>query len=153
MQQKEEKSAPICSPGYESIQSNSHPSQFLDLFGISRWLQAVNGFNLIRVHLNSPMSHHVAQKFSQTYSKRTFGCVQMQLMLPQNFEDVCEVSHMLGHYLTLYNHIINIDFNTSSELWFEHFSHHPLIKWSNKRHHFIMIVSNGSNKNCLFLIV
>ena len=68
-----------------------------------------------------------------------------------------EVSHMLGHYLALYNHIINIDFNAHAQLWFEHFSYHPLISkpciFQTKWHHFVMIVSNRSNKSCVFLIV
>ena len=34
---------------------------------------------------------------------------------------------MFGHYFALYNHIINIDFNVPTQLWFQHFSHHPLI--------------------------
>ena len=67
------------------------------------------------------------------------------------------VSHMLGHYLALYNHIINIDFNAPAQLWFEYFSHHPLISrpyiFQTKGHHFVVIVSSGSNKSCLFLIV
>ena len=78
-------------------------------------------------------------------------------MLPQNSKDVCEVPHMLGYYLTLYNHIINIDFNASAQLWFKHFSHYPLISkpciFQIKGHHFVMIVFSGSNKSCLFLIV
>ena len=34
---------------------------------------------------------------------------------------------MLRHHLTLYNYVINVDFNTPTQLWFEHFGHHPLI--------------------------
>ena len=78
-------------------------------------------------------------------------------MLPQNHKDVYEVSHMLEHYLAFYNHIINIDFNTLAQLWFEHFSHHSLISrpciFQTKRHHLVVIISSGSNKSCLFLIV
>ena len=64
---------------------------------------------------------------------------------------------MLEHYLALYNHIINIDFNALAQLWFEHFSHHPLISkpcvFQTKGHHFVVIISSGSNKRCLFLII
>ena len=64
---------------------------------------------------------------------------------------------MLRHYFALYNHIIDIDFNVSAQLWFEHFSHHPLISrpciFQIKRYHFVVIVSNESDKSCLFLIV
>ena len=48
-------------------------------------------------------------------------------MLLQDFENVYEISHMLRHHLALYNHVINIDFNAPTQLWFEHFGHHSLI--------------------------
>ena len=74
-------------------------------------------------------------------------------MFPQDSEDVYEVAHVLGYYFALYNHIINIDFNAPVQLWFEHFSHHPLISrpyvFQPKRHHLVVIVSSMSNKNCL----
>ena len=73
------------------------------------------------------MGHHVAQKHSRAYPKRTLGCVQTQLMLPQDFKNVYEISHRLGHHFALYNHVINVNFNAPAQLWFEHFSHHPLI--------------------------
>ena len=78
-------------------------------------------------------------------------------MLPQDSEDVYEVAHVLEYYFALYNHIINIDFNAPIQLWFEHFSHHPLISrpcvFQPKGHHLVVIVSSRSNKNCFFLIV
>ena len=64
---------------------------------------------------------------------------------------------MLGHYFALYNHIINIDFNTPAQLWFEHFSYHPLIRrpcvFQTKEHHFVVIISSRSNKSYFFLVV
>ena len=51
----------------------------------------------------------------------------MQLMLPQDFENVYEIFHMLRYHLTLYNYAINVDFNAPAQLWFEHFGHHSLI--------------------------
>ena len=61
---------------------------------------------------------------------------------------------MLGHYLALYNHIINIDFNALAQLWLEHSSHHPLISrpciFQTKGHHFVVIISSRSNKSFFF---
>ena len=78
-------------------------------------------------------------------------------MFPQNFKDVSEVSHMLGHHLTLYHHVVYVDFNSLAQLWFKHSRHHPLIGrpyvFQPKGHHFVMVVSNGSDKSYLFLIV
>ena len=75
-------------------------------------------------------------------------------MFPQDSEDVYEVAHVLGYYFALYNHIINIDFSAPIQLWFEHFSHHPLISRPCVfQPNLVVIVSNKSNKNCLFLIV
>ena len=51
----------------------------------------------------------------------------MQLMLPQDFENVYEIFHMLRHHLALYNNVINVDFNAPAQLWFEHFDNHLLI--------------------------
>ena len=77
-------------------------------------------------------------------------------MFSQNFKNVPEVSHMFGHYLTFHHHIVYIDLNTLAQLWFKHPSYHPLISrlyiFQTKRHHFVVVVSNGSDKNCLFLI-
>ena len=66
------------------------------------------------------------------------------------------VSHMFGIYFTLYHHIIYIDLNTLAQLWFKHPSHHPLVDkpciFQTKGHHFVVVVSGGSEKSCIFLI-
>ena len=78
-------------------------------------------------------------------------------MLPQNFENACKISYMLGYQLALYNHVINIDFKVLAQLWFEHFGHHSLISspyiFQAKGHHLVVIVSYRSNKSCLLLII
>ena len=53
-------------------------------------------------------------------------------MLPQDFKDISEVSYMLEHHLAFHHlafhhHIVYIDLNTLTQLWFKHLSHHPLI--------------------------
>ena len=79
------------------------------------------------------------------------------LMFSQYFEDIREIFHMLGHHFTLHYHAIDINFNASTKLWFEHFSHHPLVGRSDvfqtEGYHFVMIVSNRGDKNSLLLIV
>ena len=64
---------------------------------------------------------------------------------------------MLRHHLALHHPVVYIDFNTLAQLWFKHSRHHPLIGrpcvFQTKMHHFVVIVSNGSDKSCLFLIV
>ena len=78
-------------------------------------------------------------------------------MFPQYFKDISEVSHMLRHHLTFHHHIIYIDLNALTQLRLEHSGHHLLIGrpcvFQTKRHHLIMVVSNGSDKNYLFLVV
>ena len=78
-------------------------------------------------------------------------------MLPQDFENACEISYILVHQLALYNHVINIDLNVPTQLWFEHFGHHPLISrpfiFQAKGHHLVVIISYRSNKICLLLII
>ena len=46
-----------------------------------------------------------------THPKRTFGRVQTQLVLPQDFKNACEIHYVFGHQLALHNHVINIDFD------------------------------------------
>lgn len=47
----------------EPIQGYDHPSQLLYLFWILRWVQIMDGSNLVGVNLNPSTSHHVPQKF------------------------------------------------------------------------------------------
>ena len=64
---------------------------------------------------------------------------------------------MLGHHLTFYHHIINIDFDALAQLWLEHSCHHPLIsgpcilqaKW----HYLVVVVPSRRHKDCLLLIL
>ena len=78
-------------------------------------------------------------------------------MFPQNFENVFEVSYMFRYHFTLHHHVIYINLNTLSQLWFKHLSHHPLIGGSRifqaKGHHFVIVISSGSDKGCLLLII
>ena len=78
-------------------------------------------------------------------------------MFPQDFKDVSEVSYVLGHHLVFHHHIVYINLNTITQLWFKHLSHHLLIGGSRvfqaKGHHLIVVVSSGSDKSCLFLII
>ena len=64
---------------------------------------------------------------------------------------------MLGHHLTLPPYIIYINLNVLAQLWLKHPSHHPLIGrpciLQSKKHHLVVVISNGSEKNCLFLII
>ena len=63
---------------------------------------------------------------------------------------------MLGHHLSLYHHIIYVDLNILAQLWLEHPDHHPLIGrpciFQTKVHHFVVVVSSGSDKSRLLLI-
>ena len=78
-------------------------------------------------------------------------------MSPQNFKNVPEVSNVFRCYLTFYYHVINVGLNALLELWLEHSSHHSPVcgplDLQAERHHFVMVVSNGSEKGCLFLVV
>ena len=47
----------------EPIQGCGHPSQCLYLFWIPRWVQIMDGSNLVGVNLNPLMSDHVTHKF------------------------------------------------------------------------------------------
>ena len=64
---------------------------------------------------------------------------------------------MFGYQFTLYHHVIYLDFNVLTHLQLKHPGHHPLIGGTGvlqtKRHHFIVVVSNGGDKSCLFLII
>ena len=92
------------------------------------------------------MSHHLVEELSRTYPKRAFGDIKAELMSPQDFEYVCKVPYMLGHYLTLHHHVIYIHFNIFTQLCFEHLRHHPLVRrpsiFQAKRHHLIMVIPN-----------
>ena len=88
-------------------------------------LQTIYDFDLIRVYLDSSMSHPIAEKLARTYPKRVFGGIKTELVSLQNFEDVCKVPYMLGHYLTLHHHVIYIHLNILTHLCFEHLGHHP----------------------------
>ena len=103
------------------------------------------------------MSHHIAEELSRTYPKRAFGGIKTELMSPQDFEDVCKVPYMLGHYLTLHHHVIYVHLNIFTHLYFEYLGHHPLILRSSifqaERHHLVMIIPNGSDKRRFLLII
>ena len=64
---------------------------------------------------------------------------------------------MILYLLALYYHVIYVDFNILAQLRFKYLSHHPLIGRScifqAEGHHLLMVVSSGSNKSCLFLIL
>ena len=64
---------------------------------------------------------------------------------------------MFRHHLTLHHHVIYINLNILAQLGFKHLSHHPLIGESGifqaKGHHLVMVVSCGSDKICLLLII
>ena len=103
------------------------------------------------------MSHHIAEELARTYPKRAFEGIKMELVSPQNFEDVCKVPYMLRHYLTLHHHVIYIQLNILTHLYFEHLGHHPLVRRSNifqtERHHLIMVSPNGGDKRRFLLII
>ena len=77
-------------------------------------------------------------------------------MSSQNFKDVTEVSHMLEHQFALYNHVVYVDFNVLTHLRLKHSGHHSLVGGTCvlqiKGHHLIVVVSNGCNESCLFLV-
>ena len=77
-------------------------------------------------------------------------------MFLQYFKNILEVSHMFGHHLTLYHHIIYINLNILAQLWLKHLSHHSLIGrpciLQTKRYHLVVVISSRSDKNCLLLI-
>ena len=64
---------------------------------------------------------------------------------------------MLRHHLTLYHHVVYIYLNILAQLWFKHSRHHPLIGrpcvFQTEGHHFVVVVSNESDKSCPFLVV
>ena len=62
------------------------------------------------------MSYHIAEELARAHPKRAFGGIKMKLVSPQNFEDVCKVPYMLGHYLTLHHHVIYIHLNIFTHL-------------------------------------
>ena len=78
-------------------------------------------------------------------------------MSSQDFKDVADVSHMFGHQFLFYHHVIYVDFNVLTHLQLKHPSHHPLVGGidvlQTKRHHLIVVVSDGGDKSCLFLVV
>ena len=120
-------------------------------------LQTIYDFDFIRVYLDSSMSHHIAKELARTYPKRVFGGIKTELVSLQNFEDVCNVPYMLGHYLTLHHNVIYIHLNILTHLCFEHLGHHPLIRRSSvfqtERHHLVMVISNGGDKRRFLLII
>ena len=64
---------------------------------------------------------------------------------------------MLGHHLTLYHHIINIDFDAFAQLCLEHPQNHPLISGpyvlQAKRHYLVVVVPNRCHKGCFLMIL
>ena len=79
-------------------------------------MQIIYGFDLIRIHLDSSMSYHIAEELARAHPKRAFGGIKTKLVSSQNFEDVCKVPYMLGHYLTLHHHVIYIHLNIFTHL-------------------------------------
>ena len=61
------------------IQGCGHPSQPINLFWVSRWVQIMDGSNLVGVNLNPSMSDHVPQNFPELTPKE-LRSVEMQFM-------------------------------------------------------------------------
>ena len=64
---------------------------------------------------------------------------------------------MIGYLVALHYHVIYVDFNILAQLRFKHLIHQPLISgpyiFQAEGHYLVMVVSSGSNKSCLFLIL
>ena len=64
---------------------------------------------------------------------------------------------MIGFYLALNYHIIDVNFNVFPLLRLKYPGHHPLIGspgiLQTKGHNLIMIISGKSDKNCLLLVI
>ena len=73
-----------------------HPRQLLYFFRVLRWVQAIYVFDLIGINFYSQMSDHVSQEFAKSdTTKRSFRCVETQLVLPKNQEHTSQVMQML----------------------------------------------------------
>ena len=58
--QEIERSTSIRRPRNKSIQGSDYSSKLLDHLGVLRWFWVINGLDLVRVNLYSPMSNHVS---------------------------------------------------------------------------------------------
>ena len=78
-------------------------------------------------------------------------------MLPLDIKGIAKVSQVLGHHLTLYHHIINIDFDAFAQLCLEHPQNHPLISGpyvlQAKQHYLVVVVPNRCHKGCFLMIL
>ena len=81
----------------------------------------------------------------------------MQLVFPQDLEDILKIINVLRLCLTFHHHIVYINLDVSPQLWLKYPSHHPLVgspcTLQTKGHYFVMVISNRSDKSCLLLIV
>ena len=102
------------------------------------------------------MGDHVAQKLTESNTKRTLGSIETQLMSPKHLKYTSEVTQMLGHHLALHNHIVIVNFDIFAMLRFKHSSHHLLVGRSSilqsKRHYLVMVILSGRHKSCFFLV-
>ena len=64
---------------------------------------------------------------------------------------------MIGFYLALNYHIIDVNLDVFPQLRLKHLGHHPLIGSPSilqpKGYHLIVIISNRSDKSCLLLVI
>ena len=64
---------------------------------------------------------------------------------------------MLRNHLTFHHHVIYVDFDILPQLQLKHPRHHSLIGGScilqTKWHYFVVVVSDGSDKSSLLLII
>ena len=78
-------------------------------------------------------------------------------MFSQYPEDTREVFHMFGRHFTFHNHIIDVNFNISTQLRLKHLRHHALVGrfsvFQAEGHHLVMVIPNRGHKSSLFLIV
>ena len=100
-----------------------------------------------------PSKEHAEAVRSEVAKLKQAGAIK-EVFYPQWLANTVVVKKKTGKWQVCINFT---DLNISAQLWFEHFSHHSLVGrpciFQSKGHHFIMIVSNGSDKSCLLLIV
>ena len=83
--------------------------------------------NLIWVDFNSAIGNHLTQKLARAHCKRTLSNIETQFVSPQYLKNISKIIYVLKLHPTLNHHIVYVDLNVLTQLWFEHPGHHSLI--------------------------
>ena len=88
-----------------------------------RLLPILNRSNLAVIHANLTMADPMNQELNLILPERTLRSLQVELVFPQSFENLFQMSLMIFHHLVVDHYVIQIYHNRFIQEWSQHIVH------------------------------